>query len=227
MLQIILALTAIGLTIFLWQSFPAFKWVITVIIGVPLTILIIIFIWDKGQNLIKERNEIESKKPKIIIGFQDVMLDEKFSDLDFRKVLLKISDEPTIGISVFSVNKNKQELSTSFVDIDDTSKTVKRIFYICPDVKYSYDKPIHLNTIGCYSTGEDILSQYGKENVEILCFSEPTKKNEDTVEIRYYDIPTHNIRYILGKNSVGSIHVAKSEYLKKVDQNKWRKCSSK
>ena len=35
MLQIVLGLVAIGLTLFLWQAFPAFKWVLFAILLIP------------------------------------------------------------------------------------------------------------------------------------------------------------------------------------------------
>lgn len=36
MLQVVLFLIAIGITLFLWQVFPAFKWVVAVLVAVPL-----------------------------------------------------------------------------------------------------------------------------------------------------------------------------------------------
>jgi len=39
MLQIVLGLLAIGIALFLWERFPAFKWVLATIFGVPLAVL--------------------------------------------------------------------------------------------------------------------------------------------------------------------------------------------
>ena len=43
MLHIVLALVAIGLALFLWERFPAFKWIVAVFVGGVALIVLILF----------------------------------------------------------------------------------------------------------------------------------------------------------------------------------------
>ena len=80
MLQIVLGLLAIGIALFLWERFPAFKWVLATIFGLPLVALLIVesldaikkrevdlqIILDRDANLKREPNgrPVTSQQPQ-------------------------------------------------------------------------------------------------------------------------------------------------------------------
>lgn len=61
MLQILIAIVAVGLSLYLWERFPAFKWVVATVIGfVVLIIAIIVFNTHRKQAAIeKEQAEFQ------------------------------------------------------------------------------------------------------------------------------------------------------------------------
>lgn len=61
MLQILIAIVAVGLSLYLWERFPAFKWVVATVIGfVVLIIAIIVFNTHRKQAVIeKEQAEFQ------------------------------------------------------------------------------------------------------------------------------------------------------------------------
>ena len=225
MLQIVLGLIAIGLAIFLWEKFPAFKWVIAILIGAPIVIILLVALSGEIHTYNKKHDEEEAKKPKIMNEFQSVMLGEKFSDLNFRKTLLQMNSKS--GDLVYSVNNNEKELSADFVELDKETKSVQRIIHICDSAKYFYDTTAVLNNIGCGDSGEKIIERYGKNNIHYLCWHEPFVGDKGTQELRYFDIPSHNIRYELAKNKVVVLGVVKKEILEKTDPNSWIDCRNK
>jgi len=80
MLHIILALIAIGLALFLWERFPAFKWILAVFLIVILLFLLIIF----GVSSYK-KSEKEAEKQRaaeISKSNQQVAPSQKQADSD-------------------------------------------------------------------------------------------------------------------------------------------------
>ena len=80
MLHIILVLIAIGLALFLWERFPAFKWIVAVFIGVILLFLLVIF----GVSSYK-KSEKEAEKQRaaaISKSNQEVAPNQKQADSD-------------------------------------------------------------------------------------------------------------------------------------------------
>ena len=64
MLQIVLFLIAIGIALFLWQTFPAFKWVMAVIIGVPLIWLTVELASDKIHQMNVAKQEAQEAQER-------------------------------------------------------------------------------------------------------------------------------------------------------------------
>jgi len=80
MLHIIFALIAIGLALFLWERFPAFKWIVAVFISVILLFLLIIF----GVSSFK-KSEKESERQRAVEiskSTQEVTPNQKQADSD-------------------------------------------------------------------------------------------------------------------------------------------------
>lgn len=59
MLQIVLFLVAIGIALFLWQAFPAFKWIVAVIVAVPIIWLTAEIATDKIHRMNVEKKEAQ------------------------------------------------------------------------------------------------------------------------------------------------------------------------
>ena len=57
MAQIVLALVAIGISLFLWERFPSFKWILAAIIAIPLIGITAFLIADNGKQVEKEKEE--------------------------------------------------------------------------------------------------------------------------------------------------------------------------
>jgi divalent metal cation (Fe/Co/Zn/Cd) transporter len=74
MFQIVLALVAIGLALFLWQVFPAFKWVVAVIIAVPIIWLTAELANDKIHQMNVAKQEAQEAKDREIAGFEETKL---------------------------------------------------------------------------------------------------------------------------------------------------------
>ena len=66
MFQIVLALVAIGLALFLWQVFPAFKWVVAVIIAVPIIWLTAGLANNKIYRMNIEKKEAQEAKERAV-----------------------------------------------------------------------------------------------------------------------------------------------------------------
>ena len=65
MIQIILFIISIGLVLYFWERFPAFKWVVMIFIGIPILILSIAFIdryFEKEAEKKKEAIELAQSK---------------------------------------------------------------------------------------------------------------------------------------------------------------------
>lgn len=59
MLHIVLALVAIGLALFLWERFPAFKWIVAVFVG-GIALIVLIAFGVSAQK--KSEREAEDRK---------------------------------------------------------------------------------------------------------------------------------------------------------------------
>ena len=90
MFQIVLALVAIGLALFLWQVFPAFKWVVAVIIAVPIIWLTAELANDKIHQMNVAKQEAQEAKDKEISSFED-------TKLKLKEVLVRIDAKEQSG----------------------------------------------------------------------------------------------------------------------------------
>jgi hypothetical protein len=62
MLQVVLALMAIGLGLFLWERFPAFKWVLAAIIAVPILFIALALYSDHADKEKRQQEQAEQAK---------------------------------------------------------------------------------------------------------------------------------------------------------------------
>ena len=90
MLQIVLFLIAIGIALFLWQIFPAFKWVMAVIIGVPLIWLTVEIASDKIHQMNVAKQEAQEAKDKEIASFEQ-------TKLKLKEILVRIDAKEQSG----------------------------------------------------------------------------------------------------------------------------------
>ena len=89
---------------------------------------------------------------------------------------------------------------------------VIHIDYLCEDHDYS-----SVNSIGCKSSGDEILDKFSNE-VRILCSSD--KDNSE----RVYDTLKYGVRYFLKRNVVTSIVITEPKTLESYIGNHWVKC---
>ena len=93
MLQILIAIVAVGLSLYLWERFPAFKWVVATVIGiVVLIIAIIVFNTHRKQAAIeKEQAEFQlryeqEEKAKDLKKWNE-------NDVDLKKLKADMEDK--------------------------------------------------------------------------------------------------------------------------------------
>ena len=102
MLQILLFIITIGITLFLWERFKAFKWIFVIIAGVPIILIIgYIFIHQLNIEVEKNNKNVELKKIKI---------NEDKEEKDFYK---KIEDPIKLALNSYDDYKN-QEFKINF-----------------------------------------------------------------------------------------------------------------
>jgi len=58
MLQIVLGIIAIGLTLYFWERFPSFKWVLATIVAIPLIGITVFVIADNRKKNEREKEEL-------------------------------------------------------------------------------------------------------------------------------------------------------------------------
>jgi len=90
MLQIVLALVAIGIALFLWQAFPAFKWVLAVILGIPILWLGAELANDKIHQMNVAKQEAKDTREKEIAGYES-------TKLKFKEILVRIDAKEQSG----------------------------------------------------------------------------------------------------------------------------------
>ncbi|MBT8593895.1 hypothetical protein G6672_00170 [Polynucleobacter paneuropaeus] len=90
MLQIVLFLIAIGIALFLWQAFPAFKWVVAVIVAVPIIWLTAELANDKIHQMNVAKQEAQEAKDKEIAGFEE-------TKLKLKEILVRIDAKEQSG----------------------------------------------------------------------------------------------------------------------------------
>ncbi len=59
MLHIVLGIIAIGLTLYLWERFPSFKWVLAVLVAIPIMLLAALLYADNNKKVAREKEEAE------------------------------------------------------------------------------------------------------------------------------------------------------------------------
>jgi uncharacterized membrane protein YhiD involved in acid resistance len=62
MVHIVLGIIAIGLTLYLWERFPSFKWVLATLVAIPIILLAALLYADNKKQLEREREEAEFKQ---------------------------------------------------------------------------------------------------------------------------------------------------------------------
>ena len=65
MIQLVLFIIGIGLVLYYWERFPAFKWIVLIIIGIPTLLLSVAFIdryFEKEAEKKKEAVELNQSK---------------------------------------------------------------------------------------------------------------------------------------------------------------------
>lgn len=76
MIQIILFIIAIGLVLYFWERFPAFKWVVVIVIGIPLLALSVALI-DRYLE-----KEAEKKKEAIELAQSKLQTKEEIENIE-------------------------------------------------------------------------------------------------------------------------------------------------
>ena len=224
MLDILLGLLVIGLAAYLWQKFPAFQWFFLALLCffLLMTILLVVKSQNKTPDLDTNKN---NNVPKVIINFREVVLGDKWADVNFKFTLEPEPASKIPGIGVYKVKKSSTEPVLDFVDVDEMSRTVKRIYHQCAGATDPRAEKIALNEVGCGDTGDSIGKRYGAYELTVLCSRGSIPMNQN--EIRYYDLASYNVRYRLVKNIVVGMEVAYHNYFDKVDADSLMKCASR
>ncbi|MBT8604206.1 hypothetical protein G6662_06415 [Polynucleobacter paneuropaeus] len=97
MLQIVLFLIAIGITLFLWQAFPAFKWIVAVMVAVPIIWLTAEFANDKIHKMNVAKQEAQEAKEKEIASFEE-------TKLKLKEILVRIDAKEQSGQKLTAEN---------------------------------------------------------------------------------------------------------------------------
>ena len=138
MLQIVLFLIAIGIALFLWQAFPAFKWVVAVIIAVPLIWLIAEIANDKihQMNMAKqeekerasielENQQAEKKKADSFVQFDSLAKNLKNDMVGNQNIYMSNKTDGVIVLTndlCIMGNKSYKNIQASFLVLPDGRK---------------------------------------------------------------------------------------------------------
>jgi len=170
-----------------WRKYLLF------LIGIPFVVFVSILLYLIIDEQIEKRSyKTEPQKETSIKG---INLGDSLSDLQFKYGKFTKEDKQVRGYDVYKISEN--------LSIWTKDSRVKRINYQCDSpISIIQGKMIQLPkdrtklwNIECGSSGESIIEEHGKKNVEIKCFS-----NEDTM--RFYGIKKKDISYILRTNKV-------------------------
>ena len=128
MLNLVLFLLAIGLVLFLWKIFPAFKWVLAVICGIP----IIWFGVEIVDYQIKKINAIDLKgnESKINKVNDDKLIDnlnakvktDTINERDVYESEYKNNKLILTGQKCDAINNAHQNLLASYIDFADGTR---------------------------------------------------------------------------------------------------------
>ncbi len=188
---------------------------------------------------------IYEEMPKLVTSYKGVKLGESLNDVSFKLGKFEEFDEWVINYETEKLNKlekNTQEYGNKFKEVHDlivqkqenklknkgndgdyiepsirliikiVDNKVIHIDYLCEDHDYS-----SVNSIGCKSSGDEILDKFSNE-VRILCSSD--KDNSE----RVYDTLKYGVRYFLKRNVVTSIVITEPKTLESYIGNHWVKC---
>ena len=79
MLQIVLGIIAIGLTLYFWERFPSFKWVVAVIIAIPVLAVISLSVNQHIKSVEKEKEQIQFVKKQELAAQEEEIKSSKQS----------------------------------------------------------------------------------------------------------------------------------------------------
>lgn len=182
-----------------------FKWLFFIFLGV----ILIFFSFISYEKYIA----YEASKPKLLTGFSGIELGQKLPDVLFKNKGFKnipMEKDSSLGESSYE----NSESGTSFFVTDNL---VVHINQYCKE-KFDF---LVLNNISCNSSGEEIVSKYGKDLL-VQCLIDKTEKYY--IEHRVYDISKYGVRYHLFSNKVAAMTVASPEKIKSYTGTNWKPC---
>ena len=110
MLHLVLGLVAIGIALFLWQAFPAFKWVLAAIVGIPVLGLLIATAMDK-----EKRNQEQAE--------QKVFLDQQTKQYEREQAELAKKTKTEEGKAPITYEQGKAVLKSEIQQIEQKEKS--------------------------------------------------------------------------------------------------------
>ncbi len=174
----------------------------------------------------KQNKKFETKSTSQNEIFRDVRIGESLNTLKSKKFLIKMDDSKS-GTTAYSVNNNKKELSTDFVAVDNSTKTVVEITHICDTKSYYYDTPASLNDIGCLDSGEKITQKFKGQTIYKLCLlSKDNKRDIESSQSTVFIIPAFNSAFMLMNNNVFSMSLGQTSRFMN-DYSNWTPCGGR
>lgn len=183
-----------------WKRF--FIWSLII----PIALFTVVCICDAVSDYFRD-------KPAVISSIDGISVGDKLSDTLFKNgSLSKI------------VTKDPSDKEESYMDestyVASLNGKVIRIGHACNNNTTDYTD---LNSIRCNNDSDDIINKFGQENVRILCTR--NKNNvEKALNMRAYDVPKFNTRYILVSNSVVQFLIYETNAFKKYNTDNWKFC---